>query len=54
MLKFVPDNLKTIKICKYSVKKLPYTLRYIPHWYKTQKRCDKAILENGGALKFVP
>ena len=24
MLKFVPDHLKTEKICKYAVKKLPY------------------------------
>ena len=34
-------------MCKYAVKKLPYLLRYVPDWYKTQQMCDKAILENG-------
>ena len=30
MLKFVPDHLKTKKMCNHAVKKLPYLLRYIP------------------------
>ena len=30
VLKFVPDNLKTNKMCKNAVKKLPYLLRYVP------------------------
>ena len=30
MLKFVPDHLKTKKICKYAVKKFPFVLRYVP------------------------
>ena len=38
----------------YTVKKLPNLLRYIPDWYKTQKMCDEAILENCGTLKSVP
>ena len=29
MLKFVPDNLKTKKICNYTVKKLPFVIRYV-------------------------
>ena len=36
MLKFVPDHLKTKKMCKHAVKKLPYLLRYVPDQYKTQ------------------
>ena len=41
MLKFVPDYLKTNKMCKYhAVKKLPYLLRYILDGYKTQQICD--------------
>ena len=47
MLKFVPDHLKTKKMCNHSVKKLTFQ-------YKTQQICDKAILENGGTLKYVP
>ena len=40
MLKFVPDYLKTKKLCKHAVKKLPYLLRYASDRYKT---CDKAM-----------
>ena len=36
MLKFVPDHLKTKKMCKHAVKKLPYPLRYVSDQYKTQ------------------
>ena len=53
MLKFVPDHLKTKKMCKHAVKKLPYLLRYVPDQYKAQQICDKAILENVGTLKSV-
>ena len=35
-LKFVPDHLKTRKVCKHAVKQLPYLLRYVPDQYKTQ------------------
>ena len=51
MLKFVPDHLKTKKMCKHTVKKLLYVLRYVADQYKTQQTYDKAILENGGTLK---
>ena len=39
MLKIVPYHLKTKKICKHAVKKLPFVIRY-----KTQQKCGKAIL----------
>ena len=29
LIKFVPDNLKAKNMYKYTVKKLPYLLRYI-------------------------
>ena len=35
MLKLVSDYLKTKKMCKHTVKKLPYLLRYVPDQYKT-------------------
>ena len=31
MLKLVPDHLKTKKMCKQALKKLPYLLRYVRH-----------------------
>ena len=30
MLKIFADHLKTKKMCKHAVKKLPYPLRYVP------------------------
>ena len=50
ILKFVPDHLKTKKMCKHAVKKLHYLLIYVPERYKTQQICDKVILENGRTL----
>ena len=43
MLKLVSDHLKTIKMCKHVVKKLPYQLKYVPDQFKTQQMCDKAF-----------
>ena len=37
MLKNLPDHLKTKKMCKHAVKKLPYLLRYVPDQCKTQE-----------------
>ena len=43
MLKFVPDHLKTKKMCKNVITKLPDLLGYAPDQYEGQKWCDKAI-----------
>ena len=52
MLESVSDYLKTKKIRKHAIKKLPYLLRYVPDKYKTQQMWDEAILENAGTLKL--
>ena len=31
MLRFVPDHLKTKKMCKHVVKKLPFVIEYVPY-----------------------
>ena len=36
MLKFVPDPLKTKKMCNHTVKKSHYLISYVPDQYKTQ------------------
>ena len=41
MLKFVPDYLKTIKICKHAVTTLPFVIRYVPDRYKTHQMVIK-------------
>ena len=54
MLRFIPDHIKTKKMCKHAIKKLPFLIKYVTNQYKTQQMCDKAILENGGMLMFIP
>ena len=41
MLKYVPNHLKTKKMCKHAVKKIPFLMRYVPDQYKTQQMFDK-------------
>ena len=48
ILKCVPDYVKTKKMCKHPVEKLPFLKRYVADQCKTQQMCDKAVLENGG------
>ena len=45
MLRFVPDHLKSKRMCKNALKKLQFVIRYVPHRYNTQEICDKFILE---------
>ena len=42
MIRFVFDQLKTKKMCKHAVKKLPF-LRYVPDECKTQERLLKLL-----------
>ena len=43
MLKFVLDHLKTKRMCRHAVKKLPYLLRYVPDQYNINKCVIKLI-----------
>ena len=52
MLKFVPDHLKTKRMCKHAVKKLPYLIRCVMFLIdirltkcviKNQEMCNKAV-----------
>ena len=36
-LRFVPDNLKTKKMCKHTLKKLPCLLRHVPDHIRLNK-----------------
>ena len=38
MLKFIPDHLKTKKVCKHTIKNLPFLIRYVLDWNKTQQK----------------
>ena len=43
--KFVSDYIKTKKMSKNVVKKLPFVTRYVPNQYNTEEMCDWVILE---------
>ena len=51
--KKLPDYFNIKKTCKYSVKKIPFVIRYVSDQYRTQKMWDKAILEHGETLKSI-
>ena len=53
MLRYIPDHLKTKKMCKNAVKRWPL-IRYVAAQYKTPKMYGKVTLENDGKLKYVP
>ena len=53
MIRCIPDHLKTKKMWKHAVKKLPFLISLVPGLYKTERMSDKAVVENGVRLKFV-
>ena len=53
MLEFVNDHLNTKKMCKHTVRMLPFLIKYLPDQYKTQRMSDKIILDEG-MLMFIP
>ena len=54
MFRLVIDNLKTKKMYKHTVKKLPFLIKYVPDRCKAQQLCDKVIIENDGMIMFIP
>ena len=46
IVKFVPDHLKTKKICEHAIKKIPFVIQHVLDRYKSQQMCSKAILES--------
>ena len=41
-------------MCKNVIKKSLFLIKHDPDRIKTHAMCDKAILENGATLMFVP
>ena len=46
--------MKTQNMCIDTARIEPYTLEYIPDWYKTYQMCIKAVKEFRWLLEFVP
>ena len=54
ILRSVPDHLKPKKIkkmWKQAAKKLPFLIRYVPDWCKTQEMCDRVVSKDLFMLK---
>lgn len=54
MLRYVPYEMKTHKICLICVQQDGYALLYVPNEKKTPEICLAAVQQNGYALKYVP
>ena len=54
ILRLAPNDLKIEKMYKHVVKMLPFLIKYVPELDKTQRMCDKVILQNGAILMLIP
>ena len=52
-LEYVPENLKSEKICEIAVAQNIYALRYIPIEKRSKKICEIAVPQNRWTLKVV-
>ena len=53
-MRFIPDHLKTQKMCEKAVEKDPYQLGDFPDRFKKQEMCNEAVRREPGALEYVP
>ena len=53
-LLFIPDNIKTQKMCGRVVEDKPRSLALVPDHLKTQEMCNKAVRKGPWLLKYVP
>ena len=54
IIKIIPDDMKTDKLCKITVKSYGYLLQLVPEDKKTYDLCKIAVRQDGQALLFVP
>ena len=52
-LAFIPDELKTQKMCGKSVAFNPYTLEFVPDRFRDKKMCEWAVEDEPEALELV-
>ena len=53
-LEFVPENLKTEKLCSAAVAADPTNLAFVPDTLITETMCWDAVARDPSALEFVP
>ncbi|MCL2704732.1 MAG: DUF4116 domain-containing protein [Spirochaetaceae bacterium] len=53
-LKYIPEELKTEKLCHIAVEQNARELEYVPKPLKTEKHCYIAVNNNGESFLHVP
>ena len=53
-LTFLPDHLKTNRMCSEAARREPLTLKFVPENLQTQEMCKRVVEENPRLLKYVP
>ena len=43
MLEYVPDHLKTDKMCEKAVENDPWSLKYVPDWFVTHQKIFRVM-----------
>ena len=54
MFKFIQENIKTDKLCKFAVQQSGYALQYVPDDKKTEEICKIAVQQDGYTLQYIP
>ncbi len=54
VLRFVPKERRTQKVCEYAVNNSGEALRYVPRDIKSNKLCFKAVVKDPNSIKYVP
>ena len=54
ILRYIPENKRTNKICEIAVQQDGSALQYVPEDKKTYELCKNAVLQEEYAFEFVP
>ena len=54
LLKNIPENERTARLCKIAIKQNPMAIKYVPSAYLNYKICLEAVRQNRYVLKYVP
>ena len=53
-LRYIPKELRTLKICELAVQENGMALSYVSDEYKTSELCEIAVQQSGWALQYIP
>lgn len=53
-LEYIPDKMKTTKMCEMAVKHYDYYIKHVPDKLKTKKMCETVVRSGGTYLRCIP